>query len=259
MMKVSNSLQQAAIPEADVIPGLIGVLGGMGPLATVDFMQKVLLATPSTSDQDHVPMVVSSIPQIPDRTAAFRGDGQSPLRAMVASGQRLARAGAGLIVVPCNTAHLWFSELQGAIGLPMLHLVDAALEDAVGMAGEGAVVGLLCTDATLASGLYVNRTQHLKTVSGVQWALPTANEMLEWVMPGIDAVKSGQLDKGGMHLAAAAQALVRRGAQVLVLGCTEIPLVLDSSNAPAPVVDATGSLARRTVAWSLAQRVPPSA
>lgn len=259
MMEVSNSLRQPAVPEADVIPGLIGVLGGMGPLATVDFMQKVLLATPSISDQDHVPMVVSSIPQIPDRTAAFRGDGQSPLRAMVASGQRLARAGAGLIVVPCNTAHLWFAELQTAIGLPMLHLVDAALEDAVGMAGEGATVGLLCTDATLASGLYVNRTQYLKTTSGVQWALPTASEMLEWVMPGIEAVKSGQLDKGTACLTAAAQALVRRGAQVLVLGCTEIPLVLDSSNAPVPVVDATASLARRTVAWSLLQRVSHAA
>lgn len=253
-MKACSSFQAAV----DVIPGLIGVLGGMGPLATVDFMQKVLLATPSTSDQDHIPMVVSSIPQIPDRTAAFRGHGQSPLKAMVASGQRLARAGAGLIVVPCNTAHLWFAELQNAMGLPMLHLVDAALEDAVMVAGEGVTVGLLCTDATLASGLYVNRTQHLASASGVQWALPTANEMLEYVMPGIEAVKSGELDKGRTHLVMAAQALVRRGAQVLVLGCTEIPLVLDTNNSPAPVVDATASLARRTVAWSLSQRIAPT-
>ena len=113
------------------VQGLVGVLGGMGPLATIDFMHKVLGATPASSDQDHVPLIVSSIPQVPDRTAAFRGDGASPLAAMVASGQRLADAGAGLVVIPCNTAHLWYAEIQSALDLPMLHLVDAALEDAV--------------------------------------------------------------------------------------------------------------------------------
>lgn len=252
MMIECISLQENR--SCDAPAGLIGVLGGMGPLATVDFMQKVLDATPSTSDQDHVPMLVSSVPQIPDRTAAFRGDGQSPVRAMVTNALRLTRAGAGLIVIPCNTAHLWFEELQSYIRRPMLHLVDGALEDAVRISGAGVSVGLLCTDATLASGLYVNRTRHLTDASGVQWSLPTASEMLELVMPGINAVKSGELDVGRTHLLAAAQALVKRGAQVLILGCTEIPLVLDDENSPAPVVDATASLARRTVAWSMAQR-----
>ncbi len=234
--------------------GVVGVLGGMGPLATIDFMHKVLAATPARSDQDHVPVVVSSIPQVPDRTAAFRGDGDSPLAAMIASGRRLAHAGAGLVVIPCNTAHLWFAELQSALGLPMLHLVDAALEDAVAMAGEGASIGLLCTDATLASGLYLNRTPHSAEAPGVQWALPTAKEMLELVMPGIDAVKLGDLDRATRLLGAAAQALARRGARALVLGCTEIPLVLHSGNSPLPVIDATAALARRTVSWSLRQR-----
>ena len=234
--------------------GVVGVLGGMGPLATIDFMHKVLAATPAQSDQDHVPVVVSSIPQVPDRTAAFRGDGDSPLAAMIASGRRLADAGAGLVVIPCNTAHLWFGEIQSALGLPMLHLVDAALEDAVAMAGDGASIGLLCTDATLASGLYVNRTPHSAEAPGVQWALPTAKEMLELVMPGIDAVKVGALDRASGLLCAAAQALARRGARALVLGCTEIPLVLHPGNSPLPVIDATAALARRTVGWSLRQR-----
>jgi aspartate racemase len=228
--------------------GVIGVLGGMGPAATIDFMHKVLSATPATRDQDHVPMVVSSIPQVPDRTAAFRGDGASPLAAMIASGQRLAQAGAGLVVMPCNTAHLWFNGVQGALGLPMLHLVDAALEDAIALVGADAPIGLLCTDATLASGLYLNRTPR------VHWVLPTATEMLDRVMPGIEAVKAGELGRGGELLCAAAHALAQRGAQALVLGCTEVPLVLGPVNAGVPVVDATASLARRAVAWSLAQR-----
>ena len=255
-MEIMIDHERVSAPGTEGVPGLIGVLGGMGPLATIDFMRKVLAATPAASDQDHVPLVVSSIPQVPDRTAAFRGDGVSPLAAMVASGQRLARAGAGLVVVPCNTAHLWFAELESALALPMLHLVDAALEDAVATAGAGATIGLLCTDATLASGLYVNRTPRSAQAPGVQWALPTATEMLELVMPGIQAVKAGALDRGAELLGAAARALARRGAQALVLGCTEVPLVLDAGNSPVPVIDATDALARRAVAWSLAQREP---
>jgi aspartate racemase len=234
--------------------GVVGVLGGMGPLATIDFMHKMLSATPAASDQDHVPVVVSSIPQVPDRSAAFRGEGVSPLAAMIASGQRLAHAGVGVVVIPCNTAHLWFDAVQSALQLPMLHLVDAALEDATAAAGAGATLGLLCTDATLASGLYMNRTPRGDTAARVQWALPTASEMLELVMPGIAAVKAGALEQGGELLGAAAQALVRRGAQALVLGCTEVPLVLGPANVNVAVIDATASLARRAVAWSMAQR-----
>lgn len=238
--------------------GVVGVLGGMGPLATIDFLHKLVQATPATADQEHVPVLAVSIPQVPDRTAAFRGEGDSPLPAMVASGRRLVEGGAGLIVVPCNTAHLWFDEIHAALGLPMLHLVDAALEDALTQAGRYARLGLLATDATMASGLYVNRAFHLGHDSGhdvcMQWVLPTAHEMLDWVMPGIEAVKAGEIERGQAVLLRAARALARRGADVLVLGCTEIPVVLNATNAPVPVVDATAALARRAVDWSLAQR-----
>jgi len=237
----------------DETRGVIGVIGGMGPLATIDFMRKVLGATPADADQDHVPLIVSSIPQVPDRAAAFRGEGVSPLGAMVASGKRLVRAGASLVVIPCNTAHLWFDDVRSALALPMLHLVDAALADVVASVGAGATIGLLCTDATLASGLYTNRAPQ------VRWALPTSREMQDWVSPGIQAVKAGELGRGGELLGAAAQALLRRGAQALVLGCTEVPLVLGPSNVPVPVIDATASLARRAVAWSQAERTPTGA
>ncbi|QPF76701.1 amino acid racemase [Roseateles sp. DAIF2] len=232
---------------------VVGVLGGMGPLATLDFMRKMLDATPAARDQEHVPVVASSIPQVPDRTAAFCGQGESPLAAMLASGRRLADAGAGLVVIPCNTAHLWFEQLQEGLGLPMLHLVDAALEEALAAAGPGARIGLLATDATLASGLYLNRPAS----RGVQWLQPTAAEMLEQVMPGIAAVKAGRLAEGEALLAQAARALAQRGASALVLGCTEIPLVLHAGNAPLPVIDATAALARRAVGWSLSRRRPP--
>jgi aspartate racemase len=240
---------------AAAVPGVLGVLGGMGPLATIDFMHKVLAATPAATDQEHVPVLVSSIPQVPDRTAAFRGEGASPLPAMIASGRRLVDAGAGLIVIPCNTAHLWYEPVQQALGLPMLHLVDVALEDALACVGSGSRIGLLATDATIASGLYLNRRPPAGPGGAdVHWLLPTAGEMVEQVMPGIAAVKSGDRARAAELLGAAAQALAKRGAQALVLGCTEIPLALDSRSAPLPVIDATAALARRSVAWSRAQQ-----
>ncbi|MGE8502894.1 MAG: aspartate/glutamate racemase family protein [Pseudomonas sp.] len=235
--------------------GIVGILGGMGPLATIDFMRKMLEATPATTDQDHVPVVVSSIPQVPDRTLAFRGEGASPLEAMLHSGRRLVDAGAGLVVIPCNTAHLWYDAVQQSIGLPMLHLVDAALEDALALTGGTAPIGLLATDATLASGLYLNRsTTSTNPTLRVQWLLPTAGEMLNLVMPGIAAVKAGQVERATELLAEAAMALGKRGAQALILGCTEIPVALSSKTSPLPAIDATKALANRAVAWSAAQR-----
>ena len=255
-MNQSNPLiDKVASSKSTLGAGVVGVLGGMGPLATIDFMQKMLAATVADTDQDHVPVVVSSIPQVPDRTRAFRGEGASPLAAMVSSGRRLVDAGAGMVVMPCNTAHLWFDEVQQAIGLPMLHLVDAALQDAVSAAGPVARIGLLATDATLAAGLYINRVCHGASGVSILWVLPTAHEMIDWVMPGIASVKAGDLHNGAVLLTRAAQALKQRGATSLILGCTEIPLVIAAANAQLPVIDATAALARRAVAWSVKQRL----
>lgn len=250
-----NDMTSGGVPGRDRMPGgsgLLGVLGGMGPLATVDFLHKVLLATPAHSDQDHVPMVISCIPQVPDRTAAFRGEGESPLAAIIESGRRLVAAGADLVLMPCNTAHLWFDEIRDALQVPMLHLVDAALDDAAELTAAHDRIGLLATDATLASGLYVNRQPANRRP--VRWLLPTAHEMNDLVMPGIAAVKAGQIEHSSDLLRLAAQALVRRGATALVLGCTEIPLALDARRAECALIDATAALARRAVAWSIAQR-----
>jgi aspartate racemase len=253
--ETSETCSGLALPEAVAnSAGVVGVLGGMGPLATIDFMRKMLDCTHAVNDQDHVPVVVSSIPQVPDRTEAFRGDGVSPVAAMISSARRLVAAGAGLVVIPCNTAHLWFEVIQQSVALPMIHLVDAAIEDAVALAGAHGKVGLLGTDATLASGLYVNRVRANGVSNPVHWLLPTASEMVELVMPGIGAVKAGNLTLASDLLLAAAGALKRRGATAIVLGCTEIPVVLCDTNTPLPVVDATAALARRAVAWSVAQR-----
>jgi aspartate racemase len=126
------------------------------------------------------------------------------------------------------------------------------VEEALALVGPGGKLGLLGTDATLASGLYVNRAAGNDAERRVHWVLPTASEILEQVMPGIAAVKAGQLAQATGLLMAAVLALKQRGADAVVLGCTEIPVVLHAGNTPLAVVDATAALARRAVAWSLA-------
>jgi hypothetical protein len=108
--------------------GMIGILGGMGPMATVDFMTKIIEQTPAQCDQDHLPLIVYSVPQIPDRTRSILGEGESPLPHLLRGLSVLRQAGAACIAMPCNTAHYWFDTLQRESGSVMLHIADAACQ-----------------------------------------------------------------------------------------------------------------------------------
>lgn len=231
---------------------ILGVIGGMGPAATVDFMDKVVRHTAASTDQDHIPMVVSSIPQIPDRVAALDGCGPSPLPMLVNCGRRLIAAGAAALVMPCNTAHLWFEDLRRELAVPMLHIVDAAMDELAAVAGPGARVGLLATSATIRSRLYETRAVSWGTDAPASWITPDAEELRTLVAPGIRDVKAGDLEEGRTSLRRAAHSLVERGATAIVLGCTEIPLVLEPTRFEVPLIDATAALARRVVEWSRA-------
>lgn len=241
--------EQCSSPPAD--RPRIGVLGGMGPLATADFLAKLAHATPAGRDQDHHPVTVDSTPQIPDRVSALEGRGDDPLPWLIAGAARLDAAGCAFIAMPCNTAHLWHARLAAASALPVLHIADAVAAEL----GDTDCVGLLGTSATLGCGLYQKRLG-----SARRWLLPETGEMDAWVSPGIAAVKAGDLRTGGTLLRGAARKLAARGAGALVLACTEIPLVVGPADVPgALVVDATFALARHAVAHAtrLAGAVAP--
>lgn len=217
----------------------IGILGGMGPLATADFLAKIALATPAACDQAHFPVTVDSTPQIPDRVAALEGRGTDPLPALVAGAHRLLLARCDLIAMPCNTAHFWHARLAERVAVPIPHIVDAVGAEL----GDTGVVGLLGTSATLRGGLYQSRDVARRT-----WLVPDATGIDTLVAPGIAAVKSGDLRAGAILLRRAARMLAARGAEVLVLACTEIPLVVKADDASVPMIDATAALARHCVA-----------
>jgi aspartate racemase len=131
-------------------PPLIGVLGGMGPLATVDFLHKVVVSTPAARDQDHVPMLIWNVPQIPDRQKSLAGTGESPLPAMLQGIERLNEGGATRIVIACNTAHLWSDALAKASLAPLIHIVDAAIAAIERQDRPIGPIGIVATHGTLA-------------------------------------------------------------------------------------------------------------
>lgn len=231
---------------------MIGVLGGMGPLATHDFFGKVLAATPARGDADHVPLLIQSDPRIAPRPAAILDQGRSPLPELIAGRDRLIAAGASALVMPCNTAHFWLPDLLVGCPVPFLSIVDACVMELAPLVSAGGAVGLIATRATLAGRIFeVPLIQ-----AGYSPVVPSDDLMDELILPGIELVKAGQLVRAGPLIDSAVQALMQQGVGAVVLACTETPVALDAVQSPlrAHCVDSTAALARACVAWWQASR-----
>ncbi|MDR7415360.1 MAG: amino acid racemase [Armatimonadota bacterium] len=221
----------------------VGVLGGMGPRATADFFRKLIELTPARRDQDHLRVLVESNPQIPDRSAFILGGGEDPTPWLVEAARRLEAAGADFLVIPCNTAHYFLEAIRRSVRIPVLDITEAVAEAAVRAVPGLVAAGLLATTATIRARLY-HRTFARREVRVV---VPEGEEQ-EVVDRAIYSVKAGDLGPAVREgVRRVGLGLVDRGAQAIVLGCTEIPLVVDPAEWPVPVIDSTLALARTAV------------
>ncbi len=233
-------------------PKVIGVLGGLGPWATLDLFEKILRLTPARRDQDHLRVIIDNNPRVPDRGPAILGEGEDPTPALVAGARTLERAGADFIVIPCNTAHHFYPAIQAAVGIPVLHIMEEVASAARAELPHVRVLGLLATPATVASGLYHRACGR----AGCEVIAPDPPGQ-DVVTAAIYAVKAGRRDRDlARALAPVIDGLVARGARALILGCTELPLVLDGFAAPVPVLDSNLILARAAVRRALGEPVP---
>jgi len=226
---------------------MLGVLGGMGPLASAQFMVRLTLLTPAERDQDHIPTVLWSDPRVPDRTLGRLSGGEDPLPWLLRGIDGLERAGCRAIAIPCNTAHGWYDAMREAAGVPILHIVDAAAAELRRLGIIGGRIGIMGTQATLAMRLYQDRLG----AQGWDCIVPNPEEMGRGVSPAIALVKANRVAEAYGPLAEVVRSLAARGAASVVLGCTEIPLGMQAGPPPdLPIVDTIDGLARAAIAWA---------
>jgi len=229
---------------------VVGVLGGMGPDATVDFFARLVAATHAGRDQDHLRILIDNDPTVPDRTAAIEGRGPSPAPRLAAMARGLVAQGADVLVMPCNSAHAFADAIVAAAApVPFLDLIATTVRATRSRLPTVAAVGLLATDGTLAARLY----HDAYAAAGVRTHAPLGDDQ-RTVMDAIYAVKSGAVDDAvRARLRLVAERLAAGGAEAIVAGCTEIPLLLADGDVrvegrSVPVVSSTDALVAATVA-----------
>ncbi len=232
--------------------GVLGVLGGMGPMATADFFRKLIEETPAEHDRDHVPVIIYSVPQIPSRDRAITSGGESPLPQMLAGLRALKKHNVDFVAIPCNTAHFWYADLCREGGLPIVHIVDAVGAELAKRPGVEGPIGLLSTEATIFGRIYHDRLAQ----RGIELVVNPPDERDQFINPAIALVKCGRLEEAGRAVDEAAARLLARGARTLILGCTELPVALEAVASPRmrDCIDATRALARACVSLAPARR-----
>lgn len=239
----------------------VGVVGGVGPAATVDFMHKLVRSTPAARDQDHIKLLVEQNPQIPDRTENLVGDGPDPTVSLYATCKKLEAGDVDIIAIPCNTAHAFVERIQPYLNVPIVNMLTVTVDYLRESFPALREVGLLATTGTLMSGVYLKALE----AGGFKQIVP-GRDLQARVMNAIygpRGVKAGFTTGACLDdIGAAVDGLVECGAKVIILGCTELPLLLPQGEIhcahgqTASLVDPTEILARRCVAY--AQAAPPS-
>ena len=221
---------------------VVGILGGMGPEATVDLFAKIVRSTPVSRDQDHLRIVIDNNPRIPDRQRAILENGPSPAPMLIETAKNLVAAGADFIVIPCNTAHYWIEDIRKAVRIPVLDMIEETAKEIIQSHPSLKTVGIMAASGTVRSGLYQKRLREL----GIKAISPTDTDQ-DRLMQAIYAVKAGDLTKSSTTAIEIGQRLEKAGAEGIIAGCTEVPLILKIGDLPVPIIDATQVLATRTV------------
>lgn len=226
---------------------MLGILGGMGPEATVDLYRAVISLTPALRDQDHIPTIILSNPETPDRTQSVLQGSHKSLPYLIEGVTFLEHAGADFIVIPCNTAHCYIDDLRQGVKIPILSIIEETVKSISKSQPLPVCVGILATDGTRTMNLYGD----LLSQSGLRYLYPDATHQAQ-VMQAVYHIKSGYppgekvdaLQESARHLKSA-------GAEALILGCTELPILAKDCDLGLPIYNPTQILAAAAVAYAL--------
>lgn len=195
----------------------IGIIGGMGPLATVHLFERIVLRTKAEKDQDHIRVLIDSNTNIQDRTKAILGIGESPVKELVNSAKILENSGADFLIMPCNTAHYFIDEIKKNINIPFINMPDETVKYTYDKYGKDALVGIMATDGTIKTKIYENYYAEL----GIKTLVPikTQGKIMEFIY---DVIKKGNYDAGTDLFFECVNELKDLGATAFLLGCTEL-------------------------------------
>ena len=219
----------------------IGILGGMGPMATADLFQKIVALTKADSDNDHIRIYIDNNPQIPDRTTAILKGGKDPVPQMLDALRHLEACGADCIVMPCNTAHYFLDRLQPETKIPFISILESTAK-ACAAAHPGKTACILATTGTLCTGIY----EKALSQEGVACLLPGYRHR-EILMDGIYRIKAGERLTDPAPFQGMLEDLQAAGADYFILGCTELPLAVEQLSLSGSFVDPTLELAKAAI------------
>ncbi len=227
---------------------LIGVLGGMGPLATCDFYKLLIELVPAKRDQEHARVVIMSDPAIPDRTEAILKNGKDPLPYMIDLARKLENIGAEFIVIPCNTAHFFATQIRSAINIPMISIIDATLKEVKERGFETSL--LFATDATVSTGLYQKHAEKW----GIEIHIPEKTQQ-KLIMQAIRYVKAGDIPKA-KEVTKEVIELISKTHHIdcVIGGCTEVPLMWDPSFG-IEFINSSEALARAALLYAFGEKI----
>ncbi len=227
---------------------VVGVIGGLGPEATHDFFGKLLRHSRAKSDQDHIHMIIENNPKTPNRNEAIAGRGVSPGPWLADMARALERAGADFIVMACNTAHAFEKDIRAATTKPFVSIIDEVVNEVLQAHPLVRRVGLLATQGSLDSQIY-HVAFARNGIEVLQLAAPSQARFMDIIY----RIKSG--DHEGAEMRSLGEELIAQGADILIAGCTEVPLVLKNGDNSKPLIDSTDVLAKSCVAY--ARKIKP--
>lgn len=225
---------------------VVGVIGGLGPEATLDFYAKVLKHSHARKDQDHIHLIIESNPKTPNRNEAIAGRGPSPAPALADMARALERAGADFAVMACNTAHAYEADIRNALTIPFVSLIYEVVDEVRMSNPTTKRVGVLTTQGSLDANIFAPAfSKH--GIDVLQLGDASQNRFMKILYSIKSGDRSTEIHDAMQQLG---EELIALGADVLIAGCTEVPLVLQNGDNTKMMIDSTDVLARRCVAYA---------
>ena len=231
----------------------VGILGGMGPMATADLFEKIIKSTPANTDQEHLKVIIYNNPQIPSRIDAIINGTESPLKELISSAQLLEKAGADILVMPCNTAHFWYQDIQKAVNVKLINMIENTADYVkVHRLDENEKQMLFATAATVKTQMY----QNAFSAKGMAVLTPSIEEQ-KIVSLAIDEAKAGRIEDNS-NIKLLSEIILkyqRMGVCSFIAGCTEIPLLFPYTSGNYQPIDPTKILAQTVVEQAMKETI----